>query len=70
MNLGGGGDVTLSINSGVEEQGLGVCVVGGGLTSGSSWSFGMQAGSTHLTGLFSVEQLLQQQQPQQHRASA
>lgn len=47
-----------------------VCVVGCGLTSGSSWSFGMQAGSTHLTGLFSVEQLLQQQQPQQHRASA
>lgn len=25
MNLGGGGNVTLSINSGVEEQGLGVC---------------------------------------------
>lgn len=25
MNLGGGGNVTLSINSEVEEQGLGVC---------------------------------------------
>lgn len=36
-----------------------VCVVGGRLTSGSSWSFGVQAGSTHLTGPFSVEQLLQ-----------
>lgn len=36
-----------------------VCVVGGGLTSGSSWCFGVQAGSTHLTGPFSVEQLLQ-----------
>lgn len=55
MNLGGGGNATLGANPGIAEQGHGIC--GGWLVDiRKHWALGMQAGSTHLTGPFSVEE--------------